>query len=180
MTISSNARALRFETAGGDARAGAGQSSKLSRWLEAVLSWRPAPGYAIASSCAVLALATLATYQSIALRKQAVAPQAVVSFYLHPDARGEEPTIEATHAGSFFLLEADPPRGSQEWKWQIRSVPAQAVSMEGTTPAPTDGASLKLLIPASKLGAGQYVLSFRSSPIQPSSPPEVVYRFQIH
>jgi hypothetical protein len=128
---------------------------------------------------AMLALTAITTYQSITLRSQLVA-QAVPQFALRPDARGDEGEIRVQPSGNFLVLAADVPGVPRVVKWQIRRVGSQIPLMNETAPAPPPGASLSVLIPASKLGTGQYVLAVRPDGISQETGSEILYRFRMH
>jgi hypothetical protein len=148
-------------------------------WLQALRSWRPPAVYVMAPALAMLALTITTTYQSIILRSQLVA-QAVPQFALHPDARGEESEISVQKQGNFVVLAADLPGTPREVKWQIRGVESHTPLMGGSAAGPPPGSSLSVLVPASGLGTGQYVLAVRSIETSPEKGSEMLYRFRMH
>jgi hypothetical protein len=178
MAISSNSRSVLVDVPDyGEPAANRGWTRP--SWFQALRSWRPPAIYAIAPALAMLALTITTTYQSITLRSQLVA-QAVPQFVLRPDARGDESVITVQQQGHFLVLAADVPGAPREVKWQVRGVGSQAPLMEGTAAGPPPGSSLSVLIPASKLSTGQYVLVLCPDGISSEAGPEVVYRFRMH
>jgi anti-sigma factor RsiW len=178
LAISSNSRSVLVDVLDCAEPAPAPRWTPLG-WFHALRSWRPPAIYAIAPALAMLALTAITTYQSITLRSQLVA-QAVPQFDLRPDARGDEGEIRVQPSGNFLVLAADVPGVPRVVKWQIRRVGSQIPLMNGTTPAPPPGASLSVLIPASKLGTGQYVLAVRPDGISQETGSEILYRFRMH
>jgi hypothetical protein len=133
----------------------------------------------MASALVLCPLTVVTTLQSISLRSQ-LAPQAVSEFALHPDARGEEIEIAAPQSGQFLVLYADVPIAPPKLQWQVRGVASQTALMEGEAPSPAPGSPFCVLIPAPKLGAGQYVLAVRPDGVPPATSAEVLYRFRMH
>ena len=170
--ISSNSRAALFEMPDEERAPAPG-------WFQAFRLWRPQPAYAMATALALCALTVVTTLQSISLRSQLV-PQAVSEFALHPDARGEEIEVGAPQVGQFVVLSADVPLAAPKLQWQVRGVDSQTPLMEGTAPGPTPGSPFCLLIPASKLSSGRYVLAVRPDGVPPATSAEVLYRFRMH
>jgi hypothetical protein len=170
--ISSNSRAALFEMPDEERAPAPG-------WFQAFRLWRPQPAYAMATALALCALTVVTTLQSISLRSQLV-PQAVSEFALHPDARGEEIEVGAPQVGQFVVLSADVPLAAPKLLWQVRGVDSQPPLIEGTAPGPTPGSPFCLLIPASKLSNGRYVLAVRPDGVPPATSAEVLYRFRMH
>jgi len=157
----------------------AGRDWNRMGWLRALRSWRPPAIYAFAPALAMLCLSIITAYQSTILRSQLVA-QAVPQFTLRPDSRGDESEISVQKQGHFVVLAADMPGAPREVKWQIRDTGSQIPLMEGTAPGPAPGSSLSVLIPASKLSTGQYVLVLCPDGISPELDSEIRYRFRMH
>jgi hypothetical protein len=132
---------------------------RLERWLS---GWWMQPGLGWAAACAMLLVATGATWQTVSLRKQ-MRPQAVASFVLRPETRGELTSIPAQNMGAFVLLEADLPGAAGELQWELRQANRASAVDQGVSGAPEPGASFKLLLPSSRLPAGEYNLSIRSA-----------------
>jgi anti-sigma factor RsiW len=175
--ISSNSRAALFEMPDEEPSPAAGWDSP--GWFQAFRLWRPRPAYMMATALALCALAVVTTLQSISLRSQLV-PQAVSEFALHPDARGEEIEVGAPQVGQFVVLSADVPLAAPKLQWQVRGVASQTPLMEGVAPGPTPGSPFCVLIPASKLISGRYVLAVRPDGVPPATSAEVLYRFRMH
>jgi hypothetical protein len=175
LTVSSNSRAVLLQMPDYD------QPAAATGWKGWFQSFRfsPQPAYVIASALALCVLTVVTTLQSISLRGQLV-PQAVAEFALHPDARGEEIEIGAPQAGQFLVLSADVPLAAPKFQWQVRGVASLTPLMEGTAPGPTPGSPFCVLIPASKLSSGRYVLAVRPDGVPPATSAEVLYRFRMH
>ena len=178
LAISSNSRSVLVDVPDYEEPA-AGRGRTRMGWFQALLSWRPPAVYAMAPALGLLALTLTTTYQSMTLRSQLVA-QSVPQFALRPDARGDEGEISVQPSGNFLVLAADVPGVSRVVKWQIRRFGSRTPLMNETASAPPPGASLSLLIPASKLGTGQYVLAVRPDGTSQETGSEILYRFRMH
>jgi hypothetical protein len=176
LAISTNSRAALFQVPDEERPA---VDLKGPNWLQAFRLWRPQTAYAMATALALCALTVVTTLQSISLRSQLV-PQAVAEFALHPDARGEEIEIGAAQAGQFLVLSADVPLAAPKLQWQVRGATSQTPLMEGAASGPTPGSPFCMLIPASKLSSGRYVLAVRPDGVPPATSAEVLYRFRMH
>ncbi|HTM51278.1 MAG TPA: zf-HC2 domain-containing protein [Bryobacteraceae bacterium] len=132
-------------------------------WLDRFrLSW-PRPAFAALCLPALVVLSSATAYQAGARRGQPK-PQALASILLRPETRGEEASIAARALGAFLLLELDIPAAHGELQWQIRGPGSPTPLMAGAAAAPAPGDSLKLLLPASPLAPGRYLLTIRSRP----------------
>ena len=153
---------------------------KLS-WIDSFRLWQSSPMGAAASLAIFLVMASVTGYQATELRRRN-APQALASVVLHPQARGEAAAIGVPAPGSFLLLEADVPIASDQLKWEIRRVNSPDVLMEGTASSPEAGSSLKLLLPASRLSPGDYIVVVRSSEMAGMATPakEATYGVRIN
>ena len=178
LAISSNSRSVLVDVPDYEEPA-ASRGRTRTGGFQALLSWRPPAIYAIGPALAMLALTIVTTYQSMSLRSQLVA-QAVPQFALRPDSRGEESEISVQKQGYFLVLAADMPGPPRDVKWQIRGVGSQIALMQGTAPGPAPGSSLSVLIPASNLSTGQYVLVLCPDGISPETGSEIFYRFRMH
>ena len=178
LAISSNSRSVLVDVPDYEESA-AGRVGTRMGWFQALRSWRPPAVYAMASALAMLGLTVITTYQSITLRTQLVA-QSVPQFALRPDARGDEGEISVQPSGNFLVLAADVPGVPRVVKWQIHRVGSRIPLMNETAPAPPPGASLSILIPASKLGTGQYVLAVQPDGTSQETGSEILYRFRMH
>ncbi len=177
LAVSSNSRAVLVQMPDYDEPAAA-MGRKGSNWFQS-FRFSPQPAYVMASALALCVLTVVTTLQSISLRGQLV-PQAVAEVALHPDARGEETEIGAQQTGQFLVLSADVPLAAPKLQWQVRGVASQTPLMEGAAPGPTPGSPFCLLIPASRLTRGRYVLAVRPDGIPPATSAEVLYRFRMH
>ncbi len=176
LAISSNSKTALFQMPDYDEPAAGWQKTGWFQWFRL---WRPQPAYVMASALALCALTVATTLQSISLRGQLV-PQAVAEFALHPDARGEEVELAARQTGQFLVLSADVPLAAPKLQWQVRGVASQTPLMEGAAVGPPSGSPLCVLIPASKLSSGRYVLAVRPDGVPPATSAEVLYRFRMH
>jgi hypothetical protein len=178
LTISCNSRSVLADVPDCEESA-AGRGGTRVGWFQALRSWRPPAIYAIAPALAMLALTVTTTYQSMSLRTQLVA-QAVPQFALRPDSRGDESEISVQKQGQFVVLAADVPGAPRQVKWEIRSAGSHIALMQGTAPGPAPGSSLSILIPASNVSTGQYVLVLCPDGIPPETDSEILYRFRMH
>ena len=127
------------------------------RWPDAWrLPWLQ-PG-ALAWAGAMLLVAMFAGYQTLQVWKLTRA-QALTSFLLLPDARGEATSIPVVRIGQFFLLEADLPGGSGNLQWDLRRTDSNRVMFNDEARAPAEGASFKVLVPSSVLTPAEYTLT---------------------
>jgi hypothetical protein len=147
-------------------------------WARLVIYWQR-PAYALATAAAALGLTFTTGYQLAAGRYQ-VEPQAVASIVLRPESRGESTVIQPSQVGTLVLLEADAPAGVP-LKWEIRRSGETSVLLQGDAGPLAQGASWKLVLSASQLSAGEYILSLRDSNSAPGrpAPEQVMYRFQV-
>jgi hypothetical protein len=118
--------------------------------------------YAWGSLAAVLMVTTITGGVRVVELNRQLQPQAITSFVLRPETRGDITAIAPQQLGPFVLLEADVPGASGELAWELRNSQTQGVVFAGTAPAPPPGASFKVLLPSGKLGAGEYVLAVSS------------------
>ncbi len=153
------------------------RSGRRVGWLESFRGWTLRPAFAIAPLFALVVLTGLTTYQVSASRRQPAA-QAILAFTLHPEARGEDTAVPAA-AGPFFVLNVDVPGVAERWLWQIRRADSTSGFLDGAAPSPPPGAALTLLIPASQLPPGAYILSVRHATAQRKDSPEATYRFRM-
>jgi anti-sigma factor RsiW len=140
-------------------------------WREYFQALWARPVYAL---CAVAALASFVSYEATS-RRNGPAPQAIAGFMLRPETRGAETVIPARSGDGLVLLEADVPAASGQLSWDLRQAGSNAPMFASSAAAPGPGASLKLLIPASKLAPGEYVLSVRPA----DAPQPTSYRFRV-
>lgn len=134
---------------------------RASRWRDAWrLSWLQPGGLAWVG--ALLLVAMFAGYQALQVRKLTRA-QALTSFLLLPDARGEATSIPVVQIGQFFLLEADLPGGSGNLQWDLRRTDSNRVMFNDEAGAPVEGASFKVLVPSSALAPAEYTLTVRQA-----------------
>ena len=143
-----------------------GETSHDKTWFQRLLnpvsvSWLQ-PNYAWGALAAVLMVTTITGGLRVVELNRQLQPQAITSFVLRPETRGDITAIAPQQLGPFVLLEADVPGASGELAWELRSSQTQAVVFAGTALAPPPGASFKVLLPSSKLGAGEYVFSINS------------------
>jgi anti-sigma factor RsiW len=140
-------------------------------WLQ---GWRfPSLRFGFAWACALLVVTIFAAYQTTEFRNQ-IRPQAVASFLLRPETRGEPVPIPVEQIGSFLLLEADLPGSSGSLKWDLGQAGSNRVIVHDLAAAPQPGASFKVLLPASLLAPGEYALTVR----QETAPSEKTWLFR--
>jgi len=158
----------------------AAKPEKKRSWFEGFSLWPSNLAFAGLSLSAFVVMGSVIGYQAVELRNQNT-PQAVVSAALHPQTRGDETVIAVPKLGPFLLLEADVPIAAEQLKWMVRSVNSPTALMEGSAAAPQDGASLKLLLPASRFQPGEYILLVRSNQVTGTITPEkeASYRVRI-
>jgi anti-sigma factor RsiW len=131
-----------------------------SGWLE---GWRfPSLGFGVAWAGALLIVAIFATYQVMVLRKLG-RPQAIASFFLRPETRGEPVLIPVEQIGSFLLIEADLPGSSGSLQWELGQAASNRIIAHDVAAAVLPGASFKVLLSASLLAPGEYTLSVRQA-----------------
>jgi hypothetical protein len=135
------------------------------------------PGLAWAGALAAMTLVAVATGYQAAQLRGLLRPQAVASFLLRPETRGEAASIPAQRIGAFLLLEADLPGSTSELQWDIRATGSQKIIDRQTAPAPERGTSFKVLLPSSLLAPGEYTLTVGSA-AAPSENPRI-FRFKI-
>jgi len=120
---------------------------------------------------AMLLLSVGAGSQYIALRKT-VSPQAIMSFAIHPQVKGEVSTIQPPEAGNFVELEPELLEISPSYQWELRPAgAAQGVASGEARLSAND--SVKFLVPV-KLRASRYELVLRGQTGR-----EVIYPFEI-
>ena len=124
----------------------------LPQWLQ--------PGGRLAWASAMLAVLVLAGYQNLKFGN-AVRPQVLQSFMVHPESRGEATSVPVEKLGTFMLLEADLPGSSGNLLWNVRKSDSKDIVVQDAAPAPPRGESLKLLFPASSLAPAEYTLTVR-------------------
>jgi hypothetical protein len=130
-------------------------------WLESVREWWSRPLVGLAAAVAILWLTVLSGFQARELRHQ-FKPQATAAFLLLPDARGTTTTVSSRDAGPIIVLEADLPGASGEILWDVRRAGSGEPAGEGEAAAPKAGAALKVVLPASYLPPGDYLLTVHS------------------
>jgi hypothetical protein len=153
----------------------------LQRMLQAISAGWSQPNYAWGTLAVILMVTTVTGGMRVVELNKQLQPQAITSFVLRPETRGDITAIAPQQLGPFVLLEADVPGAAGELSWEVEiSGPARNVVFAGTAPAPPPGASFKLLLPSEKLGAGEYVLAI-SSPGAADSHEQNrrLYRFKI-
>jgi hypothetical protein len=91
--------------------------------------------------------------------------------------RGEMRVNQCQKQGA-LVLAADVP-GAPRKQVGIRGVDSQIPLMENCT-WPDPGSSLSILIPASNVGTGQYVLVLCPDGIPSETDSEILYRFRMH
>jgi len=126
---------------------------------------RLSPSYAMAGALAASLLAGVTGYAGyeVAQLRGGIRPQAVDSFLLRPETRGEAAEIPVHRIGSFLLFEADVPGATGEVQWDLARAGSQKLIEHQSAPAPQQGASFKVLLPASVLPPGDYTLTVRST-----------------
>jgi hypothetical protein len=156
-------------------------AKKKPSWIDRLRLWQSSPMGAAACLATFLIMTSVIGYQAVEMRRQN-APQAVASVILHPQARGAAAVIGIQTSHSFLLLEADVPIASDQLKWEIRRVNSPDVLMKGIAPAPEPGGSLKLLLPASQISPGDYIVVIRSGQAAGAANPlmEATYSVRIN
>lgn len=136
------------------------QQRASSTWLSAwrLPAWLLHPGTGLGWATA-LVLAMFAGYQTLQVQKQR--PQALASFVLQPETRGEPTVIPAEKIGAFVLLEADLPGAEGKLAWDLRRADSKRVVVQDIAAAPPPGESFKVLLPASFLPPADYTLTVR-------------------
>ena len=151
-SFAANARAVFSEEAGRHA-------PSHHRWLK----WqRPACIFGIAA-----ALLFLIAYEEL-LRiprikrewAEITAPRGYPAFFLRPVARGDEQVLEVPKSAPFVGFALDVPPGNSYRSFECDLRGGEALSIAVPAPAPP-GAPLNILIPASRLQPGPYILVLR-------------------
>jgi hypothetical protein len=150
------------------------------RWLDSISAWWAQPNYAWGTLAVLLAVTTVTGGLRVVELNKQLQPQAVSSFVLRPETRGEIISIAPQQLGPFVLLEVDVPGASGELAWELQSAGSKDALFTGTATAPPAGASFKLLLPSDKFGRGEYLLVI-SSPgaVDASAGNRRSYRFKI-
>jgi hypothetical protein len=164
---------------GDAAEPAASQPSAVVAAFRPRLRWSPSVVLPWAAA-ATLALAT--GYQALwtvpELRRQVMAPQALSPIPLRPATRGAEVTVARPEADGpvTLAIEVAAIAPGVGLTYDLRTAGGQ-VAASGAALAPSPGAPLLLLIPASSLvGTGSYELSIRAAEGEPAV---LSYRFTI-
>ncbi len=131
-------------------------------WFERLRQWWAQPAMGLASACAILALTVSTGYQALAPRPAMLAT-ALESHMLRPESRGEIEAVVLRPAQAQVLVEADLPGAAGLLEWTLESVAAPTQRISGTAATPAAGATLKLLLPAAQLRAGESLLTVRAA-----------------
>jgi len=135
---------------------------KAPSWMDRLALWWARPQIGAAAACAMLALVTVASYQSLQLQKAGTSSEggeALTSVVLRPETRGEAAVVSLR--GRRVLVEVDLPGAQGELQWTLSSSSGDAPVLTGQAAAPPPGDNLKLLLPARELERnGEFILEF--------------------
>lgn len=136
-------------------------TARTSGWLENLREGWSRPAAGLAAAAAILCLALLSVFQARELR-HLFQPVATGAFLLLPESRGELTRVSRQEAGPVLVLEADLPGAFGTLKWDLRKAGEDRPVGLGETISPSAGSSLKLVLPAPYLAAGDYTLTVRA------------------
>lgn len=150
---------------------GASLPERPLRWTEKLGQWWARPQVGFAAASAMLVLLTTSGYQALQLQRGGSdEAEALQSYVLRPETRGEVPVLEA--GGKRVLVEVDLPGASGALRWTLRGE-ADVVLAQGQAMAPPAGQTLKLVLPVQRLeGGSQFLVEFHGANSEES------YRFR--